>query len=103
MLKQHEYKSTIFLQKTIFFVTIVVTLLIGSFGGIFIYEKYFDKEQSKNVETTETVVQKVDIKENDTIQPGVEKIYDAVVYIASYKNGNLYIMILSLSAHKVNQ
>ena len=77
-------------QKMLFFVTMVVTLFVGCFGGIFVYEKYLDKDQIKSVENTETVIQKVDIKENETIQPAVEKVYDAVVYIASYKNGQLY-------------
>ena len=74
-------------QKIVYIVTVLVTLFIGFFGGAFIYKNYLKSENTEIVKKEE--VKTVSVTENDTIQPGIEKIYNAVYYIASYKNKTL--------------
>lgn len=74
-------------QKIIYFVTVIVTLFIGFFGGIYIYVNFL--KPNSTTKTIKEEVKTVSVTENDTIQPGIQNIYDAVYYIASYKNGSL--------------
>ena len=68
-------------EKLIYFLTIIVTLFIGITGTILVIE-YIPGEV-----ITEKTLKEVSITETNTIKSAVEKIYDAVVYIESYKNG----------------
>lgn len=77
-------------QRIIYLFTIILSLFIGSFGGIYVYENYIDKDEHKNEEVINKVINEVSISENDTIQPGIEKIYDSVYYIASYRGNSLH-------------
>lgn len=74
-------------QKIVYFVSIILSLAIGCFGGIYTYEKYIEKDEENIV--TNKVINEVSVSESDTIQPGIKNIYDAVYYIASYKNNSL--------------
>lgn len=68
-------------EKTIYFLTIIITLFIGITGTILVIEYIPEKE------AIEKTVNEISITETNTIKSAVEKIYDAVVYIESYQNG----------------
>lgn len=76
-------------QKILYILTVVICLFVGCFSGIYIYEKHFKNEEKTITEVTNKVISEVSVTENDTIQPGIEKIYDSVYYIASYRNNSL--------------
>jgi len=77
-------------QRIAFTFSLLISLFVGCFGGIFVYEKYFDGKEKTITEVNNKVINEVSVTENDTIQPGIAKIYDAVYYIASYRNKSLY-------------
>lgn len=68
-------------KKIVYFVSIIVALFTGIIGTILVIEYIPDKEVSKKT------IKEVSITENDTIKSSVDKIYDAVMYIESYKGG----------------
>ena len=68
-------------EKIIYFLTIIITLFVGITGTVLVFEYIPD-----NV-VTEKTLKEVSITETNTIKSAVGKIYDAVVYIESYKNG----------------
>lgn len=67
-------------KKIVYFVSIIVALFIGIIGTIVVI-KYIPDNGSKD-----KIIKEVSVTENNTIKSSIEKIYDAVVYIVSYKN-----------------
>lgn len=67
-------------EKRIFIVSIIVTLLVGVTGTYYV-DTYVLKATTS--ETKE--VKEVSISEADTIKSSIDKVYDSVVYIESYK------------------
>lgn len=77
-------------QKIVYIISLMISLFVGCFGGIYVYENHFKDEEKTITEVTNKVISEVSVTESDTIQPGIKKIYDAVYYIASYRNNSLY-------------
>ena len=72
-------------EKIIYIVTIIASLLIGVIGTILVYNNKFGKIR----EVVEKEVKEVSITESDTIKPAIDKIYDAVVLVETYKGNRL--------------
>lgn len=68
-------------EKLIYLLTIIITLFVGVTGTIVVI-KYIPEN-----ELTERTIKEVSITETDTIKSSLDKVYDAVMYIESYKNG----------------
>lgn len=71
-------------QKIAYIITIIVTLFIGVAGTIVVLH-YFPMDNKSKSET----LKKVSITETNTIKEAVDKVYDAVVLIKTYKNDRL--------------
>ncbi len=67
-------------EKRVYILTVIVTLFIGIIGTVLVI-KYIPDDNQK-----EKTIKEVSVKEDNTIKSAVDKIYDAVVYIESYKN-----------------
>ncbi|MDD2181103.1 MAG: trypsin-like peptidase domain-containing protein [Bacilli bacterium] len=73
--------------KIIYILTVMGAFFIGVVGTyLVIYNNPIKSEIADEVEKTVVDVQ---IEEKDTIQPAVEKVYDAVVLVESYKDNKL--------------
>ena len=70
-------------ERRIFIVSIIVTLLVGISGTY-----YVDHYVLKGSETETKEIKKVSVSEADTIKSSVDKVYDSVVYIESFKGVN---------------
>lgn len=68
--------------KFIYFITIVITLLVGIMAT-FLVAKYYP-----NNETVKTI-KEVNITETDKMKPAIDKIYNAVVVLESYRGVTL--------------
>src|SRR5574344_2142225 len=67
---------------------LAVSLVIIFLMGTIVFLIYKDKDsQTVNTNTTNT---NVTITENDTLKEAIAKVYDAVVVVESYSNGQLY-------------
>lgn len=72
-------------NKIIYTITIIVTFFIGVIGTLVVI-KYIPKESQTVInESTRTV----NITETNTIKSAIEKIYDAVVIVETYKNNSI--------------
>lgn len=70
-------------KKIIYIVTVILSLCVGAGGVIAVYH-YLPP-----VESTNKTTKQVSITEENTIKSAVNKIYDAVVLIQTYKNNKL--------------
>lgn len=70
------------MKKRTYIITIIITLFIGIIGTLIVI-KYIPQKQNK-IETTKTV----SITETNTIKSAIDKIYDAVILVDTYKNEN---------------
>jgi serine protease Do len=70
-------------EKTKYITTIIITFFIGVIGTI-ITIKYLPEQNRQKIETTKTV----SITETNTLKSAIEKIYDAVILVDTYKNNN---------------
>lgn len=70
-------------KKIIYIVTVVLSLCIGAGGMMAVYH-YLPPTESTNKTTKQ-----VSITEENTIKSAVDKVYDAVVLIQTYKNDKL--------------
>lgn len=71
-------------EKIKYIVSLVIACCVGTIGTMVVYHYFPPKVTTEMIEKT---VSQVNITESDTIQSGIEKIYDAVVVVESY-NGN---------------
>lgn len=69
-------------EKIIYIVTIIISIAVGVMGTVFTIH-YFPITSN----TVEKTVKSVSIEESNTIKESVDKIYNAVVVVESYKNG----------------
>lgn len=69
--------------KTLYIITIVLSLLVGVFGTVMVIN--YIPNSSEVIKE----VKEITIKEQNTIKPAIDKIYDAVVLIESYKGNKL--------------
>src|SRR5574344_1267019 len=72
-------------EKTKYIVTIIVTFVIGIIATLFTLNS-FGLFKTRTIEV-DREVKNVTVTENNTIKDSVEKIYNSVMYIESYKNG----------------
>lgn len=70
-------------EKTKYIITIIFSFFIGVIGTL-ITIKYIPELNKQKSETIKTV----SITETDTIKSAIEKIYDAVILVDTYKNNN---------------
>ena len=71
-------------DKIIYIVTIILSFFIGIMGTIIVLNYYPIKEKTITEKTNETV----NITETNTIKESINKIYDAVVLVETYKNNS---------------
>ena len=71
------------MKKSTYFLTIIITLMIGIIGTLTI-QKYIPQKMEK-IETNKTV----NITETNTIKSAINEIYDAVVLVETYNNNSL--------------
>ncbi len=71
-------------QKIIYIITVITAFFLGVIGTILVTHYIPIK-----TEVVEKTVKEVNITETNTIREAVDKIYDAVVLIQSYKNNTL--------------
>lgn len=77
-------------EKIIYIVTVVLSFFVGIIGTLLfisqtkIFEPVVEKEEEKD-----KIINVVEIKENDTIKPAVDKVYDSVVLIETYRGSRL--------------
>jgi serine protease Do len=72
-------------EKIIYILTIILSISIGVIGTILVY----DSRSGKIREIIEKEIREVTITESDTIKPAIDKIYDAVVMVETYKGNRL--------------
>src|SRR5574344_1889319 len=65
-----------------YIIIVLVTLIVGVIGTIFTL-KYFNLLGDTTIEKT---VSNITLSESDTIKSAVDKVYNASVYVESYKN-----------------
>ncbi len=68
-----------------YIITIIISITIGICGTIIVLNKFPLKEKQ-----VESVVKDVTINETNTIKESIDQIYDAVVLIETFKNGQGY-------------
>lgn len=71
-------------NKIIYIITIIVTLVIGVSATILVYH-YFPYENKQVM----TASKNINIDEENTIKPAIDKVYNSVVLIKSYRNDKL--------------
>ncbi len=71
-------------EKIIRVSTVILSFFIGVTGTYLVISN-----NPKNTQDTVKTIKDVQITETETIQPAVEKVYDAVVLIESYRENNL--------------
>lgn len=69
-------------EKTIYAVTIIIAFFAGIIGTLIVVEYIPKNEQIINTDPTKTV----SITETNTIKTAIEKIYDSVTLVETYKN-----------------
>lgn len=77
-------------EKIVYISTVVLSFFVGVAGTYLVIVGYPIKVPTFEVSSSPESTQTIKITESDTIQPAVEKIYDAVILIESYK-GNVSI------------
>ena len=71
-------------EKIIYIITIILSFFIGITGTIIVLKFYPIKEKTITEKTKETV----NITETNTIKESINKVYDAVVLVETYKNSS---------------
>ncbi|MDD2518341.1 MAG: trypsin-like peptidase domain-containing protein [Bacilli bacterium] len=71
-------------EKIVYITTVVLAFFVGV-TSTYLVIRYYPIEGEKVIKT----IKEVEITESDSIQPAVEKVYDAVVLIESYRNNQL--------------
>lgn len=72
-------------EKIIYIITIILSFFIGIMGTIIVISSMPSIPKIEKQSTTETS-KEVNITETNTIKSSIEKIYDAVVLVETYKN-----------------
>ena len=72
-------------NKLKYLIGIIISLFVGCISTIFVLD-YFNLFDKKEIQKT---VSEVSITENNTLSTSINKIYDAVVVIQTYRNGKL--------------
>ena len=70
-------------EKTKNIITVILAFFIGIMGTLVVM-KYIPQKQQQTTQTTQTV----NITETNTLKSAIEKIYDAVTLVETYKNNN---------------
>lgn len=71
-------------EKILYISSIILSLFIGIIGTIFVI-KYIPQSKEKIIEQ---VVKEVNVTETNTIKPSIDKVYNSVVIIETYKNNS---------------
>lgn len=74
-------------NKIVYIITIILSISIGVMGTISVYKQV---PQKTTIETVEKNNNNVTVTETNTIKSAIEKIYDAVVLVETYKNNSVY-------------
>lgn len=77
-------------ERLIYIVAIVLSFFVGIIGTLLVVGNTdLFKENNDVPDSGDKVVNVVEIKESDTIKPAIDKVYDAVVLIETYKGSRL--------------
>ena len=72
-------------RKNNYIPVIIISLFVGIIGTIFVYKKV-----PQELKTIEKYEKNITINESDTLKSSIEKIYNAVVLVETYRGNNVY-------------
>lgn len=76
-------------NKLIYFISIIVTFFLGVIGTIIVLNNIDYSSFKKNNNETKTI-NTVSVTESNSLKEAIDKVYDSVVLVETYKNGTLY-------------
>ena len=81
-------------QKLITIFVAIATFFVGIIGTLLVFHYVpFKKEIINTTETKECF----EFKETNSLKESIQKVYDAVVYVISYRNGRFIVVVVVLS------